>query len=132
MKADRLARLTPILIVPVAALALAAPATASAQVTAATSARPALNSAVAGFVWSGSTAPSGHVSAYYSYDSVGGHVSVTTSSPGVYVATFPGLGSVARKAIVQVSAYGTGDTCAVVGWGKSGSNLTPTSTTRPA
>jgi hypothetical protein len=75
-------------------------------------------SALAGFLWSGSTG-------YYSYDSSGGAVTVTSNYPtaGSTQVSFAGLQGIGdTTGDVQVTPYGTSDTCVVAGWGPDGSD----------
>jgi hypothetical protein len=121
MKISRLLRLAPVLAVPLATISLTAPAGAS-QVAAARAALPQAGSAVAGYLWSTSSS-GGAVSTFYSFNSSGGPGSVTKTGTGQYTVTFGGLGSIATRAIVQVTPYSTSVTCSVGSWGSTSTNL---------
>ena len=124
MKAAHSGRLIPILAVPLAALTLAAPAGASTQRTAASThaAHPATGSAAAGYLWSSSTS-GGPVDSFYAFNTAGGPGSVSQNATGQYTVTFPRLGSIATRAIVQVTPYSAAATCTISSWGSQSTNL---------
>ncbi len=124
MKAAHVGRMIPILAVPLAAMTLAAPAGASAQrVTAGThSARPATGSAAAAYLWTSSTS-GGPVDAFYAFNSAGGPGTVTRTATGQYTVTFPRLGSIATRSVVQVTPYSAAVTCTIASWGSQSVNL---------
>jgi hypothetical protein len=80
--------------------------------------RPAIApSALAGYLWSDSTS-----GGYYGYDSTGGAISESVPVTGITQVSFAGLQGIGDTAgDVQVTPYGTADTCAVSGWGPLGS-----------
>lgn len=130
MPAARPARMTTLLVAPLAllaltSLALTTPALARTITArqAASPASPGAATAVAGYLWSTSQNASQPVDSYYAFNSTGGAVTLTNPATGQYVVTFAGLGSVAGKAIVQASTYDGTDTCAVGGWSPAGANL---------
>jgi hypothetical protein len=80
--------------------------------------RPAIVDVLAGYAWSDG-------GSYYDYNSTGGSVAVSTVSgfPGIYQVSFGGLSGIGdTTGDVQVTAYDTSDTCAVVGWGPDSTN----------
>ena len=132
MKAAQVDRLIPVLAVPLAAMTLAAmtlaaPAGASPQRAAASthSARPATGSAAAAYLWTTSTS-GGPVDAFYAFNSAGGPGSVTRTATGQYTVTFPRLGSIATRSVVQVTPYGAAVTCTIASWGSQSVNLIAT------
>jgi hypothetical protein len=76
---------------------------------------PAIVGPLAGYLWS-ELIPS------YDYDSTAGTISVADNSTGNYMVTLDGLGTI-TGGMVQVTPYDASDTCAVEGWGPSGSAL---------
>jgi hypothetical protein len=102
---------------PLCALALAAPAgAATARPAAPHRAAPAAATSLAGYFSSASASND------TSYNSTGGHVSVTSSSTGVYTVTFSGLGGI-TGGHVEVTQLRRSDTCSVDGWAPSGADL---------
>jgi hypothetical protein len=87
----------------------------------ATGKAPALGAknAAAGYFWSGGS-PS---DPYRTYSTSGGTVSVLANTPstGIYQVSFDGLQSINDTGDVQVSPFGSHDTCPVLGWGAVGS-----------
>ena len=73
--------------------------------------------AAAGYYWSG-----GGSGTYYTYNTSGGAVSVLANTPstGIYQVSFNGLQGINDTGDVQVTSYGTTDTCPVLGWGELG------------
>jgi hypothetical protein len=70
-----------------------------------------------GFAW---VSISASVGPTYSYNTSGGPITVSRSSPGIYTVSFADLGGPGGN--VQVVAYGSDSTrCKVSGWGSSGS-----------
>lgn len=78
-------------------------------------------SALAGYVWSTSTAPSGPIASYYAYDP-GGPVTVVKQFPGFYQVTFAGLGSIVGPSFA-VTTYDALATCNPVLQGSSAGNF---------
>jgi hypothetical protein len=121
MSVPRLVRIVALLAVPLCAMTLTAPASASQAAPGAgilsLAARPDAASAMAGYVWSGSPV------SVYTYNSTGGSVSVTTPIIGQYQATFGNLGSIADDVVPQVTTYATTATCAVGGWEAAAGDL---------
>jgi hypothetical protein len=60
----------------------------------------------------------------YSFNSAGGGVSISRSAAGVYVVSFPGLGSGSQASNVLVSGYSTSGTCKVSSWSPSTADVT--------
>jgi hypothetical protein len=128
MKAAHVGRLIPILAVPLAAMTLAAPAGAASAQRATASTRhasPATGSAAAGYLWTSSTL-GGPVNAFYAFNSAGGPGSVTKTATGQYTVTFPRLGSIATRSVVQVTPYSAAVTCTIGSWGSQSVNLIAT------
>lgn len=98
----------------VAALAPSASAAAHARHPVAPR-TPAIVGDLAAYLWS-------EGAAQYDFDGQLGTITVTTDSTGVYTVDLPNLGDL-TGGMVQVTPYDSKDTCAVDGWGPSGSEL---------
>ena len=79
-----------------------------------------------GYVWANNpTASSYTPSTQYSFNSIGGAITITRSSVGVYQVRFSGLGGDGQAGgNVQVTAYGSGsETSKVVSWNSGGADF---------
>lgn len=83
---------------------------------------PGTSSAGVAYVWADQPASASYTpSSYYSYNSKSLVNTITRSSAGRYVVTFPGMANSANGGTVNVTAYGgTTNACEVSGWGSNG------------
>ena len=109
-----------VVLAPLAAPATALASSASRVAVGSPGAHPAAASAIAGCVFSDNNNSS--FDAYNSVEGNGG-VAVGHDATGQYQVTFFGMGSIASKAVAQVSSAEQANTCAIGSWIAVGKDL---------